>query len=186
YRRDGETLRDLQGSALLGPRAAHDRLRLRARGKPPRGRRPEGPMSDARPAARIEPAKLTWVETGAEIFSGRMLVALLMGFASGLPLLLTGSVLQAWLKDGGIDLKAIGLFALVGLPYTVKFLWSPLFDRYSLPFFGRRRGWLTVMQIALAAALVALSFAHPAPDRLLPISIAALLGSFFSASQDIV
>ncbi|HET7157432.1 MAG TPA: AmpG family muropeptide MFS transporter, partial [Burkholderiales bacterium] len=68
-----------------------------------------------------------------------MLISLLMGFASGLPLLLTGSVLQAWLKDGGIDLKAIGLFALVGLPYTLKFLWSPLFDRYTLPLLGRRR-----------------------------------------------
>lgn len=143
-------------------------------------------MSEPRPGASAEPVALTWVETLAAIFSGRMLVALLMGFASGLPLLLTGSVLQAWLKDGGIDLKAIGLFALVGLPYTVKFLWSPLFDRYALPFFGRRRGWLLVTQLALAAALVALSFAHPSPDRLLPISCAALLVSFFSASQDIV
>ena len=84
----------------------------------------------------------SWGETLAAIFSGRMLVALLMGFASGLPLLLTGSVLQAWLKDGGIDIRAIGLFALVGLPYTLKFLWSPLFDRYAPPLLGRRRGWL--------------------------------------------
>ena len=128
----------------------------------------------------------TWGETIAAIFSGRMLVALTMGFASGLPLLLTGSVLQAWLKDGGIDIKAIGLFALVGLPYTLKFLWSPLFDRYTLPLFGRRRGWLLVMQLALAGALVGLSFATPAPDRLLWISLAALLVAFFSASQDIV
>ena len=142
-------------------------------------------MSEARRQAP-EPARLTWVEAVAAIFSGRMLVALLMGFASGLPLLLTGSVLQAWLKDGGIDLKAIGLFALVGLPYTVKFLWSPLFDRYTLPLFGRRRGWLLLMQVGLAAALLGLSFAHPSPDRLLPISVAALLVAFFSASQDIV
>ena len=143
-------------------------------------------MSEAPRPAELKAAPSTWVETLAAIFSGRMLAALLMGFASGLPLLLTGSVLQAWLKDGGIDLKAIGLFALVGLPYTLKFLWSPLFDRYALPLLGRRRGWLLVMQVALAGALIVLSFAQPSPERLLPISIAALLVSFFSASQDIV
>ncbi len=115
-----------------------------------------------------------------------MLIALLMGFASGLPLLLTGSVLQAWLKDGGIDLTSIGLFALVGLPYTLKFLWAPLFDRYALPRFGRRRGWLIAMQLALAAALAALSLAYPTPDHLLWISAASLIVAFFSASQDIV
>ena len=115
-----------------------------------------------------------------------MLVALLMGFASGLPLLLTGSVLQAWLKEGGIDLASIGLFALVGLPYTLKFLWAPLFDRYALPRFGRRRGWLIIMQLALAAALAALSLTQPTPDHLLWISVASLIVAFFSASQDIV
>jgi MFS transporter, PAT family, beta-lactamase induction signal transducer AmpG len=139
-----------------------------------------------RVAGSVAAARPSWGETLAAIFSGRMLIALLMGFASGLPLLLTGSVLQAWLKDGGIDLRAIGLFALVGLPYTLKFLWSPLFDRYTVPLFGRRRGWLVVTQIALSGALVALSFAQPAPDHLLYISIAALLVAFFSASQDIV
>lgn len=117
--------------------------------------------------------------------SKRMLIALLMGFASGLPLLLTGSVLQAWLKDGGIDLASIGLFALVGLPYTLKFLWAPLFDRYAPPL-GRRRGWLIVMQLALAAALAALSLAQPTPNHLLWISVASLIVAFFSASQDIV
>ena len=115
-----------------------------------------------------------------------MLIALLMGFASGLPLLLTGSVLQAWLKEGGIDLASIGLFALVGLPYTLKFLWAPLFDRYAIPRFGRRRGWLMVMQLALAAALGALSLAQPTPDHLMWISLASLIVAFFSASQDIV
>ncbi|RPI45928.1 MAG: MFS transporter [Betaproteobacteria bacterium] len=115
-----------------------------------------------------------------------MLIAALMGFASGLPLLLTGSVLQAWLKDGGIDLTRIGLFALVGLPYTLKFLWSPLFDRYSLPLLGRRRGWLVLMQACLALALLGLSVSSPAADDLLAVSAAALLVAFFSASQDIV
>ncbi len=135
------------------------------------------------PAAITKPP---WRDTLAAIFSGRMLFALLMGFASGLPLLLTGSVLQAWLKRSGIDLTSIGLFALVGLPYTLKFLWAPLFDRYLPPLLGRRRGWLLVMQALLAAALFALSFAHPSPGELLPVSIAALLVAFFSASQDIV
>ncbi len=135
------------------------------------------------PAAIATPP---WRDTLAAIFSGRMLFALLMGFASGLPLLLTGSVLQAWLKRSGIDLTSIGLFALVGLPYTLKFLWAPLFDRYLPPLLGRRRGWLLVMQVALAAALFALSFAHPSPGELLPVSVAALLVAFFSASQDIV
>jgi PAT family beta-lactamase induction signal transducer AmpG len=139
----------------------------------------------AQPSA-VGTRRLSWGETIAAIFSGRMLVALLMGFASGLPLLLTGSVLQAWLKDGGVDIRAIGLFALVGLPYTLKFLWSPLFDRYAPPLLGRRRGWLVIMQLALVGALVGLSFASPTPDHLLPISIAALLVAFFSASQDIV
>src|SRR4051812_46960753 len=143
-------------------------------------------MTERTRAVAVEDRRLTWVETLAAIFSGRMLVALLMGFASGLPLLLTGSVLQAWLKDGGIDLKAIGLFALVGLPYTLKFLWAPLFDRYALPLLGRRRGWLALIQIALAGALFGLSLAHPEPHHLVPISAAALLVAFFSASQDIV
>ncbi|OGA11530.1 MAG: AmpG family muropeptide MFS transporter [Betaproteobacteria bacterium RIFCSPLOWO2_02_64_14] len=115
-----------------------------------------------------------------------MLVALLMGFASGLPLLLTGSILQAWLKRSGIDLASIGVFALVGLPYTLKFLWAPLFDRYAPPLLGRRRGWMLATQGALAASLFALSLSHPAPGDLLPVSIAALLVAFFSASQDIV
>jgi PAT family beta-lactamase induction signal transducer AmpG len=131
-------------------------------------------------------AVVSWSETLKAIFSARMLVAALMGFASGLPLLLTGSVLQAWLRDGGVDLARIGLFALVGLPYTLKFLWSPLFDRYALPGLGRRRGWLVATQAAIAAALVALSLSEPRSDDLLAVSIAALLVAFFSASQDIV
>ncbi|MGE0556739.1 MAG: AmpG family muropeptide MFS transporter [Burkholderiales bacterium] len=127
----------------------------------------------------------SWRETLETVFSGRMLVALLMGFSSGLPLLLTGSVLQAWLKDGGVDLARIGLFALVGLPYTLKFLWSPLFDRYT-PLLGRRRGWLALMQIALAGALFVLGSAQPTADHLWLVMIAGLLVAFFSASQDIV
>jgi len=127
----------------------------------------------------------TWRETLRAAFSGRMLIAMLMGFSSGLPLLLTGSVLQAWLKDGGVDLTRIGLFALVGLPYTLKFLWSPLFDRYALPL-GRRRGWLVLMQLSVAGALLLLSMTKPAADHLWLVMLAGLLVSFFAASQDLV
>ena len=136
--------------------------------------------------AETKPPRLTWREALLAMLSKRMLIALLMGVASGLPLLLTGSVLQAWLKEGGINLASIGLFALAGLPYTLKFLWAPLFDRYALPRFGRRRGWLIVLQLALAAALAALSLAQPTPDHLLWIAVASLIVAFFSASQDIV
>ncbi len=119
------------------------------------------------------------------LLSGRMLVALLMGFSSGLPLLLTGSVLQAWMTEEGVDLGTIGLFALVGLPYTLKFLWAPLVDRFCLPFFGRRRGWLILIQVLLMVSISALGWTQPASSPLL-VAVAAWLLTFFSASQDIV
>jgi PAT family beta-lactamase induction signal transducer AmpG len=119
--------------------------------------------------------------------SGRMLTALLMGFSSGLPLLLaTGSVLQAWLKEAGVDLGTIGLFALVGLPYTLKFLWAPLLDRFApIAALGRRRGWLLLIQLTLMAAIVVLGFTDPTQSLPL-VTLAAFLVAFFSASQDIV
>ncbi len=120
-----------------------------------------------------------------QIFNARMLVALLMGFACGLPLLLTISLLQAWMREQGVDLATIGLMALVGLPYTLKFLWAPLLDRYTLPFLGRRRGWLLVAQLCLMAAIVGLGFTQPARQPTL-VAFMALLVTFFSASQDIV
>jgi len=117
--------------------------------------------------------------------SGRMLVALLMGFSCGLPLLLTMSVLQAWMKEEGVDLTVIGMMALVGLPYTLKFVWAPFLDRYTLPFLGRRRGWLLIAQVALMIAIIGLGLTEP---RLNPwlVAFAAFLVTFFSASQDIV
>jgi PAT family beta-lactamase induction signal transducer AmpG len=121
----------------------------------------------------------------AIVINRRMLVALVMGFSCGLPLLLTLSVLQAWMKEAGVDLTTIGLMSLVGLPYTLKFFWSPVFDRYALPFLGRRRGWLLVSQLALMASLVWLGFNNPAAHPEL-LALAALAVSFFSASQDIV
>ncbi len=114
-----------------------------------------------------------------------MLITLMMGFASGLPLLLTGSVLQAWMKDEGVDLTTIGLFALVGLPYTLKFLWAPLIDRYTPGLLGRRRGWLLISQVCLILSILLLSLSKPAVSPV-GIGIAALLLTFFSATQDIV
>ena len=119
------------------------------------------------------------------LFSRRMLVSFVMGFASGLPLLLTISVLQAWMKDEGVDLSVIGLMALVGLPYTLKFLWAPLFDRFTPSFLGRRRGWLLVAQITLMVSIAGLGFTNPSNNPWL-VAIAAFLVTFFSASQDIV
>jgi PAT family beta-lactamase induction signal transducer AmpG len=95
------------------------------------------------------------------------------------------SVLQAWMKEEGIDLTVIGAMALVGLPYTLKFLWAPFLDRYRLPILGRRRGWLLLAQIALALSIGGLGFAGPVSHPL-GLAIVALLVAFFSASQDIV
>ena len=114
-----------------------------------------------------------------------MLVAFLMGFSCGLPLMLTGQVLQAWMKDAGVELTVIGLYALVGLPYTCKFLWAPVFDRFIPSFLGCRRGWLLSVQIALALALVGLGQSDPVAMPWLVALMAALV-TFFSASQDIV
>jgi len=119
------------------------------------------------------------------ICSGRMLVALLMGFSCGLPLLLTITVLQAWMKEEGVDLTVIGMMALVGLPYTLKFLWAPFLDRFTLPFLGRRRGWLLVAQAALMLSISGLGFTDPGKSPWV-VAFAAFLVTFFSASQDIV
>ena len=119
------------------------------------------------------------------MFSGRMLVALMMGFACGLPLLLTLSVLQAWMKEEGVDLTVIGLMALVGLPYTLKFLWAPALDRFTLPFLGRRRGWLILAQVLLIMAIAGMGLTNPGNNPWL-VALAALMVTFFSASQDII
>jgi len=120
-----------------------------------------------------------------EIFSRRMFVALIMGFSCGLPLLLTLTVLQAWMKEEGVDLTVIGLMALVGLPYTIKFLWAPFLDRYTLPFLGRRRGWLLMAQLALVLAIAGMGLTDPGAHPFM-VAVAAFLVTFFSASQDIV
>ncbi len=118
------------------------------------------------------------------VFTGRMLVVLLMGFSSGLPLMLIGSTLKAWLRQEGIDLSTIGFFSLAGLPYTVKFLWAPLMDRYVPGLLGRRRGWLLIAQIALMAGFAGMASIEPA-SSLQTLAVLAVIVGFFSASQDI-
>ncbi len=116
----------------------------------------------------------------------RLIVVCVLGFASGLPLALTGQALQAWMSVEGLEVAAIGFLSLVGLPYTFKFLWAPLMDRFELlPALGRRRGWLVATQLALAAALAALSTASPR-DGLQVFALLAVLVAFISASQDVV
>lgn len=113
-----------------------------------------------------------------------MAALLLLGFSSGLPLYLTSKTLQAWMTVEDVNLTAIGLFSLVGLPYSLKFLWSPLLDRYVPPFLGRRRGWLVLTQIALFLAIAAMALQNPA-QALQLLAINALIVAFFSATQDI-
>ena len=85
-----------------------------------------------------------------------MLVALIMGYMAGLPLELTSFVLKTWMREEGVDLTIIGLFALVGLPYTLKFITAPVLDRFAIPLFGRRRGWLIIFQIGLMVSVFSL------------------------------
>ncbi|MBK8322254.1 MAG: MFS transporter [Betaproteobacteria bacterium] len=120
------------------------------------------------------------------VFRDRNLaVILLLGFASGLPLALTGGTLQAWMTVEGVSLATIGIFTLVGVPYTWKFLWSPLMDRFVPPFLGRRRGWLVITQLAIAGLIAAMATSNPRED-LAWIAVLAVLLAFTSASQDIV
>ena len=99
--------------------------------------------------------------------SHRLAAVLLLGFASGLPLALTGQALQAWLAIDGVNFATIGFFGLVGVPYTFKFLWAPLMDRFEPPWLGRRRGWLVLTQAGLALTLFAMSSLSPSRQPLL-------------------
>ena len=109
----------------------------------------------------------------------------LLGFASGLPLVLTDSTLKLWIQDAKIPIQTIGFFSLVQLPYNLKFLWAPLLDRYALPLFGRRRGWLLLSQFLLALALCAMALGDPA-GKLSILAALAFGVAFVSASQDTV
>ncbi|MBI2316440.1 MAG: MFS transporter [Betaproteobacteria bacterium] len=117
--------------------------------------------------------------------SPRVAAVLLLGFSSGLPLALTGSTLQAWLTVSAIDITTIAWFSWIGLPYLLKFLWSPLMDRFSPPALGRRRGWMAIAQIALALGIAAMALAPPG-ESLWLLGALALAVAFASASQDIV
>src|SRR5215831_9027130 len=128
-------------------------------------------------------------ETLAVYLKPRVLVIMFLGFSSGLPLALSGSTLLVWMTEAGVNLGTIGLFALVGTPYTIKFLWAPLIDALNVPLlsrrFGRRRGWLLLSQFLLMAAIVLLGLCDPSGSAL-PVAIGALLVATASATQDIV
>ena len=115
----------------------------------------------------------------------KLALLLILGFASGLPLALTSGTLQAWMTVENVDLKTIGFFSLVGQAYVFKFLWSPVMDRYTPPFLGRRRGWLLITQILLLVAIASMGFLNPASDLRWMAALAVII-AFCSASQDIV
>lgn len=114
----------------------------------------------------------------------RMLICIVIGFSSGLPLFLLFNLLPAWLKTEGLSITTIGFFALVQLPYTWKFLWAPLADRYGVPAFGRRRSWMLASQVALIACIAVLGGIDPTENVRAVVGISTLL-AFLSASQDI-
>jgi len=125
----------------------------------------------------------------AVYFRRRVLIIMFLGFSSGLPLALSGSTLLVWMTEAGVNLGTIGLFALVGTPYTIKFLWAPLIDALDVPVlshrFGRRRGWLLLSQFLLIAAIVFLGLCNPSESALV-VAIGAFLVAAASATQDIV
>jgi MFS transporter, PAT family, beta-lactamase induction signal transducer AmpG len=141
-------------------------------------------MSPPSPAARI-----SFIDTAAVYFRGPVLIVMLLGFSSGLPLALSGSTLLFWAAEVGVNLKTIGLFALVGTPYTVKFFWAPLVDALDVPvlgrLLGRRRAWLMLTQILLLIAIAFLGSNDPATAPLI-VALGALLVATASATQDIV
>ncbi len=133
--------------------------------------------------------RASFAESLAVYLKPRVLIVLFLGFSSGLPLALSGSTLLVWMREAGVNLGTIGLFALVGTPYTVKFLWAPVVDALDVPvlakLLGRRRGWLVFAQLLLMAAIVFLAFTNPAAAPGL-VALGALLVATASATQDIV
>jgi len=128
------------------------------------------------PVARVAVSKL--------YTSRRVAPLLALGFASGLPLALTGGTLQAWATVEQVSLQQIGFLTLVGTAYTLKFLWAPLVDRYAPPWLGRRRGWMVLMQVLLALGILAMGCLSPG-QNLLPLALIAVFVAFCSATQDI-
>src|SRR6267154_400148 len=141
-------------------------------------------------ATKSSPApRASWREGWAVYLQRRVLIVLLLGFSSGLPLALSGSTLLVWMRESGVDLGTIGLFALVGTPYTLKFLWAPLVDALHVPLFtrafGRRRGWLVFSQLLLIGAILLLALTDPARSPLF-VALGALAVAAMSSTQDIV
>ena len=147
---------------------------------------PESTSASPEKAAAPAPS---WREAWAVYLQPRVLIVLMLGFSSGLPLALSGSTLLVWMRESGVDLGTIGLFALVGTPYTLKFIWAPLVDALHVPFFtrafGRRRGWLVFSQLLLIVAILLLALTDPARSPLF-VALGALLVAAMSSTQDIV
>src|SRR4051812_10720328 len=131
----------------------------------------------------------SFVEALTVYLQRRVLIVMFLGFSSGLPLALSGSTLQVWAAESGVNLRTIGLFAIVGTPYTIKFLWAPLVDALDVPWLsrllGRRRGWLVLSQFMLMAAIALMALCDPKAAPALLIG-AAILVAVASATQDIV
>src|SRR3984893_12519903 len=146
------------------------------------------PDAASTPSENPIPPRASWREGLAVYLQRRVLIVLLLGFSSGLPLALSGSTLLVWMRESGVDLGTIGLFALVGTPYTMKFLWAPLVDALHLPLFtrrfGRRRGWLVFSQLLLIGAILLLALTDPAPSPLV-VALGAFLVAAIPATQDI-
>src|ERR1700692_3469765 len=147
------------------------------------------PEAASSPTENPAAPRPTWRESLAVYLQRRVLIVMLLGFSSGLPLALSGSTLLVWMRESGVDLGTIGLFALVGTPYTLKFLWAPLTDALHVPFFtrtfGRRRGWLVFSQLLLIVAILLLALTDPARSPLF-VALGALLVAAMSSTQDIV
>jgi MFS transporter, PAT family, beta-lactamase induction signal transducer AmpG len=150
------------------------------------GSKPANSAMTVTPGTQVRPS---WFEAAAVYLKPRVLIVMFLGFSSGLPLALSGATLLVWMRESGVDLGTIGLFALVGTPYTVKFLWAPLTDALDVPllshWLGRRRGWLVFTQILLMAAIIFLGSCNPAAAPGL-VALGALLVATASATQDIV
>src|SRR5215472_8676986 len=146
--------------------------------------RQEGQTTMPPPASSV-----STLEALAVYLKPRVLTVMFLGFSGGLPFALTLSTMQAWLTQSGIDVKEIGLFAAIGIPYVVKFLWAPFVDALEVPILsrllGRRRSWLLVSQFGLMAAIVLMAFSSPVLS-LIAFALAALLVATASATQDIV
>ena len=139
-------------------------------------------IGDATEKTDIADVRRSWTEI---LFTRKMLACVFLGFTSGMPLYVLISLVPAWLRSNEVDLATIGLFALIGLPYTWKFLWSPLMDRFKLPFLGRRRGWALLTQIVLLLSIGMLGQFSPA-SSLQTIVFVVFIVALFGASQDIV